>query len=521
MKMSMARAVAAGLVVVGFVGAVSCGDSGKSSSTSTTEAPTTTARPVDSTTTDDGGPVVRTEFTTAQGLPFVEPTVIKSQGGVVQTSFDVKPTTFDVAGQQIMGMSYSGQFMGPTLSANPGDTIKITLRNSLSKQTNFHTHGVHTSPIGVSDNVLRVMKASTDNQVEIKIPSDISPGTYWYHAHLHGLTEAQVFSGLSGALIVSGLTERLPAALRNVPEHLIGLKDLQIDGSNKILTENIDSDAPTTRTVNGQVNPVLTAQPGGAQMLRLANLSADIWYKLKMDGSPFTVLAEDANPAGRVVSADELLLPPGKRFDVLVRWDAEGKYRLRTLKYQTGPDGDVYPERVLATVKVSGTKGAAPPMPTTMGPLPDLQSATVAARRTVVFSEDAKTSQFYINGKQFDMNTPMFTPKFDTVEEWTIKNTAREEHPFHIHVNDFQVMSINGEPLPGNNLQDIIKLPAGGSVVIRMKFSDFLGKYVFHCHILAHEDNGMMAIIDVTKDGQPEPAGMDGGRPATDDMGGM
>ena len=491
-------------VVVLMLGAAAC--SGSDTSSSTTTASTTTTVAVQNTTTDAAAPVVDTTFSTTQGQPFSEPPVLTSTAGVLETTFDAATTTFEVAGAEVKGMSYAGQLLGPTMVVSPGDTIRIELKNALDEETNFHTHGLHVSPEGDSDNVLRVMEPDSDNAIEIVLPQDVAPGTYWYHAHLHGLTEAQVFSGLAGALVVNGLTERLPAALQDVPEHLIGLKDLQIDDADTILTEDIDSNAPTTRTVNGLVNPVLTAQPGGTQLLRLANMSADIWYQLKMDGTSFTVLAEDANPVSVVTQEDELLLPPGKRYDVLVRWDEAGTYKLRTLEYQTGPSGDEYPERVLATVTVAGDPVAAVDMPTTMGPAPDLADASVAKVREVTFSENTKDGTFMINGEEFDMNKVTYTMQLNTVEEWRIRNTSDEEHPFHIHVNDFQVMSVNGKEQPGNGLQDIVRLPAKGEVVIRMRLTDFVGKYVFHCHILNHEDNGMMAVVEVTEDGKPSAA---------------
>jgi len=87
-----------------------------------------------------------------------------------------------------------------------------------------------------------------------------------------------------------------------------------------------------------------------------------------------------------------------------------------------------------------------------------------------------------------------------------VQEVSREEHPFHIHVNDFQIMSINGKRFDARSLRDTVPLPVGGTVVIRMRFTDFLGRYVFHCHILAHEDGGMMAVVDVTTDGKPSPA---------------
>lgn len=491
------------VLVAGAAGCSGSSGSGGGSDGGSSSGSTTTTVPVENTTTDIAQPVVETTFSTQQGQPFSEPPVIAAEDGVLETSFAVATDSFEVGGTKVNGMGYAGQLLGPTLLVAPGDTIKIQLGNGLDEETNFHTHGLHVSPEGISDNVLRVMEPDSDNEIVIELPENVAPGTYWYHAHLHGLTEPQVFSGLAGTLVVDGLTERLPAELQDVPEHLIGLKDLQIDSSGTILTENIDSNAPTTRTVNGLVNPVIDAQPGGTQLLRLANLSADIWYELQMEGTSFTILAEDANPVSTVTQADTLVLAPGKRFDVLVRWDEPGTYKLKTLDYSTGPAGDSYPERVLATVDVSGDAVTPVDMPTTMGPAPDLADAEVAQEREVVFSEDPSAGTFMINGQQFDMNEVMYTMKLGTVEEWTIKNTTQEDHPFHIHVNDFQVMSVNGDDQPGYGLQDVVKLPAGGEVVIRMRLEDFVGKYVFHCHILNHEDNGMMAIVEVTEDGQP------------------
>jgi FtsP/CotA-like multicopper oxidase with cupredoxin domain len=472
-------------------------------------APTTTTTVADpshlghSTSTPAAGGIVRTSFPTRQGQPLVEPPVISSVQGVLRTTFDVRESTYDVAGQLLQGKTYGPGLLGPTLVVNPGDHIEIDVQNHLAEATNFHTHGLHTSPIGVSDNVLRVMPANTNDPVSIEVPTDVAPGTYWYHAHLHGLTEEQVFSGLAGTLIVNGLTDRLPPDLRLVPQHLLALRDVQLQGTS-ILTKNINSDAPTTRTVDGQVNPVIAAVPGQTTMLHIGDMSADIWYRLELDGARFTVLAEDANPLGVVETRDQLLVPPGKRFDVLVRWNRAGRYHLRTLPYSTGPAGDSYPARVLATFAVAGAPVAPVPMPTTMGPRPDLGADPIAVHRNVVFSENNKG--FFINGRMFDPHHVTFSPKLGTTEEWTIHNATEEEHPFHIHVNDFQVMSINGKKVDAASLRDTVPLPVGGTVVVRMRFTQFLGRYVFHCHILAHEDGGMMAIVDVTKDGKPEPA---------------
>jgi suppressor of ftsI len=440
-------------------------------------------------------------FAAQEGRPFDEPAVLRSHHGRLTTTFTVEEGRFTVAGVRVRGKSFRGTFIGPTLRVRPGDTIELRLLNRLGEPTNLHEHGFHVSPIGISDNVLRTMPAGSDNAVRLRLPRDMAPGTYWYHAHLHGMVEEQVFSGLAGVIVVEGLTERLPPPLRHIPDRIVALKDLQVrDGA--IVDQNIDSAAPTTRTVNGLVDPVLHARTNRTQLLRLANISADIWYRLHLDGSRFSVIAEDANPVGRVWTAGELLLPPGKRYDVLVRWPRPGTYRLRTLRYSTGPAGDTYPARRLATIHVAGEAVAEVPWPRSMGPLPRYDRDRVRRVRRLTFSENAAGTAFFIDGRRFDASHIDEVVKLGTNEEWVIRNVSREQHPFHIHVNDFQVVSIDGRPYRARGLQDTVPLPAGGEVRIRMRFRTFLGAYVYHCHILAHEDGGMMGIVDVTRTGR-------------------
>jgi FtsP/CotA-like multicopper oxidase with cupredoxin domain len=451
------------------------------------------------------------------GRGFAEPREVRSHDGVLKVTLRAQKTSFDVSGRKVRGFAYDRSYVGPTLRVKPGDTMEITLVNDLGEPTNLHEHGMHVSPIDISDNVLRVMRAG-DSKVRVKVPRDIDPGTYWYHPHLHGFVEKQVFSGMSGVLLVDGLTERLAPALRGLPDHLVALKDLQLrDGA--IVNENIDSGAPTTRTVNGLVRPTLEARTNATQLLRLANIGADIWYRIVAQGARFGVIAEDANPVGRVWRAKSLVLPPGKRYDVIVRWPKAGTYDLKTLEFNQGPDGDQYPERLLARIKVAGAAVTTTRWPTSLGPMPSLGDAQVARKRVLTFSENPKTNQFFIDGKQFDATRIDQVVKRGDVEEWTVRNVSRELHPFHIHVNDFQVMAVNGKPYRARGEQDTVSLPIGGSVRIRMRYARFLGAYVYHCHILAHEDNGMMGILDVTRTGKkPSAATLRGLRDMRDAM---
>jgi len=445
-------------------------------------------------------PPVPTTFPTIQNQPFAEPPVLASRGGVLRIDLRVSATTYAVAGTPIRGQAYDGTFIGPTLRVRPGDTISMRFHNQLSEPTNIHFHGFHASPSGISDNVLRIIPAHRTVPVRVRIPQDMAPGTYWYHSHEHGISEDQVMDGLSGVIVVAGEKRYLPPALRGITEHVLALKDLQVkDGV--ALRRNIDSNKPTTRTVNGQVDPVLPVRPGETQLWRLANISADIWYRLRADGLRFTIIGQDANPMERVLTRRALLLPPGKRYDVLVQGPPAGSYRLRTLRYSTGPAGDTYPTRQLATIVSSGTMTAPATLPTSQR-LPALlrprfASQHVDRRRRIVFSESANGNSFFINGTQFKHDVVNQYVRLGDLEEWTIINTSKEQHPFHIHVNDFQVMSINGHRVRAPSPQDTVPLPVHGRVVIRLRFTDFTGRFVFHCHILNHEDGGMMQIVEV------------------------
>ena len=436
-----------------------------------------------------------------------QPPQLRSRHGLLRATLIERPASFHIAGRVVRGNGYDGRFVGPTLRVRPGDTIELHLVNRLGRPTNLHAHGLHVSPTGDADNVLRVMAAGSTDVVRIRVPRTAAYGTYWYHPHMHGDSEAQVFSGLSGAIVVDGLRDRLPARLRRIPDRLIALKDFQAS-KGAIKTEDIDSGQPTTRTVDGMVDPELSARPGQTQLWRLANIGADIWYRLYVPGLRFHVLAEDGNPVARVWAAGVLNLPPGKRYDVLVRFGRTQRTALETLAMSTGPGGDHYPRTRLASVRVAGRAVRPVPVPGRLAGvaprlLPRFAGAHVDHRRVMTFSENEQQRKFMINGRVFDPHHVNAHVRLGDTEEWVLRNVSKELHPFHMHTNAFQVMSIDGRPYHARSLQDTVSLPVGGRVVIRVRFATFTGRSMFHCHILNHEDHGMMGMIDVTKTGVP------------------
>lgn len=278
---------------------------------------------------------------------------------------------------------------------------------------------------------------------------------------------------------------------------------MQTRGDEAIVSA-IRPNAPTTRLVNGLLRPRMRLRSGETQLWRIANVGADVYHRITLEGHPLHVVAEDGSPAWRVRRARTLLLPPGKRFDVLVTGGKPGTYKLKTVPYDQGSLR--VPRSELARVTVTGpARRATAPVPRRLRtPHSPIDRRPVARKRSFRFSFGTGPEfTALINGKRFDPDRTDVAPVLGTGEEWTLINETEEDHPFHIHVNDFQVMSVNGKPYRAAGLQDVVNVPKnGGRVVIRIPFDDFTGHFVFHCHILVHEDAGMMRTVEVVRRGE-------------------
>jgi suppressor of ftsI len=433
-----------------------------------------------------------------EGPPLQDPAELLSHNGVLRTRIVVSRQQVVVGGRKLWALTYNDRYMPPTLRIRPGDRLELAMENRLNEHTNLHVHGLHVSPSGNSDNIFIHIEPGKTFQYSYQFPKSLRPGTYWYHSHAHPFSAPQVAGGLSGIIMVDGLQQYMPPDLRHITEHVIALKDFQLEGD-AVKTQGLHIGAPTNRTVNGQLNPTIRIRPGEIQLWRLANISANIYYNVRLQGQRFQVIVHDGTPTDRVWTADSLLLAAGARFSVLVRGGPAGRTELQTLAYNTGPAGNQFPQATLATLVSAGTPvHPAPKMPSgSFAPTVDLSRAAIAARRTIVLSENK--NHYFINGKQFDPNRVDIRSKLNTVEEWTIRNDSNEEHSFHVHVDHFQLMSINGQPHAGHGLQDTASVPPKGQLVIRIRFETYTGKTVLHCHILNHEDAGMMAVLEIVK----------------------
>ena len=204
----------------------------------------------------------------AMDAPLIEPDVRRSADGVLQTSLRCAYTYRDVGGVRLYVRTYEGSSPGPTLRMKPGETLKIRLANDLPpnrdlapadisnphqfNNTNFHFHGSHTSPSGISDNVMRSMVPGESYDIEITLPKDHTRGTYWYHPHHHGSADIQMASGMAGAIVVEGDFADVPE-IASAKERVLVLAQVVYDARGMI--ENFETLFPETATrfltVNG------------------------------------------------------------------------------------------------------------------------------------------------------------------------------------------------------------------------------------------------------------------------------
>jgi FtsP/CotA-like multicopper oxidase with cupredoxin domain len=295
---------------------------------------------------------------------------------------------------------------------------------------------------------------------------------------------------------------------------------------------------PYELSINYQVSdfpldasPIITMKPGERQFWRVVNASLQDFMPLEVwiNGSPekLELVALDGYPLKQTRRMQTILVPPAGRAEFIVQGPPQGGFgQFLTDAYSTGPTGNPDFSQLLAMIQLkSGDVKAQPGKPEAVAPeesaktpakkmrWSDLESKRVTAERKLFFSEEFGGTNgpihFYITvegqkQKVFDPDEkPVITTHVGAIEDWTIENRALETHAFHMHQIHFKLLEVDGKPAPHNDLVDTVAIPFWEgkgpyhSVKVRMDFSDpnIAGTFLFHCHILLHEDLGMMHKI--------------------------
>jgi FtsP/CotA-like multicopper oxidase with cupredoxin domain len=464
----------------------------------------------------DSNALAKHQSTPFPGMNFSKPKDVWSKDGILRTTLVAAYQMGKVDGQPAIAELFNGSLPGPTLHVYPGDRLEINLVNHLNETTNLHFHGFHVSPANNSDNIFIEVGPGKTFHYSVDIPKNQPLGTDWYHSHLHELSYGQVSAGLSGLIIVEGLQKLLPKPLQNITTQTFTMRDFPYNQL-YVTTNNIEHDlVPLSKyytgherlIVNGEVNPQINMTSGETQLWHIANIGPETYYTVELPGHTFHVIAEDGYPVWHVWNNNTLFLPSGKRFDVLVTATGNGAIPFRTVNNSFAAPWAS--GQLIATVNIQGNQKDVKPvsLPTTL-PLfsneeKDLSNAAIAAHRVLKFSSNEVDWNFSINNQTFNPNRINYKAKLGTVEEWKLVNLdnvsePNRNHPFHIHTNHFQVMSVNGKPYNANGLQDEVLMPIHSTVVIRIPFNDYVGKTVYHCHLMFHGDYGMMGTVDIVK----------------------
>jgi len=288
------------------------------------------------------------------------------------------------------------------------------------------------------------------------------------------------------------------------------LNDFYFDGSSTpnnltlpLNFANMDPNKTTNRVVSGLFNPLITMRPRSTKFFMVANVGSDIYYNLSFSSnSVMNIIAQDGVRQNQITPASFYLLGPGSRVEFLFTAPAKAKtIKLVTLKMSTGPDGEDFPRVELATLKVAGKVVANPvklPPSSAFPPLLDLRTVAITTTRTFVFQYGGKVG-FTINQKVFAPDRVDVTVKLGSTERWVLINKDTYFHAFHIHQGSFQIDKMFNVSQPFYGHVDTALMPGNSTVEVIIPFVDnvILGKYVFHCHILKHEDMGMMQVVQV------------------------
>ena len=398
--------------------------------------------------------------------------------------------------------AYNGQVPGPTLMLREGDRVIVHFKNELPVPTTVHWHGLQIPASSDGSPFDPVGPGEAHDYVFTILPG--TAGTYWYHPHPHHQTGYQVAKGLYGAIVITAADD----PLRTLPEKLLVLSDNRFltDGAVDVPDESTLQgaiDAENGREgnvlfVNGQVMPTLSIRSGEVQRWRVINASGSRVYRLALGGHTFVHVGSDGGLFERPVEVSEILLANGERAELLVRGTGAPGSRtvLQSLPYdryipQTRPK-DWNQARDLMTVQyVTDAPRSLVGVPNVLRPIPTLDTLQVTVRRVM------SLSQHMINGKMMDMSRVDASARLGATEIWTVENLVGMDHPFHLHGFQFQVLDRNGVPEPDRRWKDTVNVPKHETVRFIVRFDRHPGKWMFHCHILDHEDHGMMGILEI------------------------
>ena len=451
-----------------------------------------------------------------QGQPFQDPAVaedLNNDPTIAEYNIEAKIALVNINGVEANLMTYNGYYPGPTIYFNKGDTLKIHFKNSLPATqeknilgfmegiTNVHTHGFHVSPIAPSDDPTLTIAPGQTYDYQYNTSLHPAGSFNFYHNHIHGLTAEQFWSGLAGSLICKDDTN----ALADYETHILFIKDISLAGTQPAAYSIMDyviGKEGNIVMVNGMVNPVLSIRPGQVQRWHIINACNARFIRLSLQQHDMQLIGTDGGLLDKPYAIPEILLTPSERIDVLIKGsETQGNFKLLALPYNRGCGSP--PQTVtLMTLSYQG-EPMNQQLPTTVNPNAARLNINLSNTPVRHLYLSMMMGRGFINGQDFDTKPFTITSMVGTYEIWEISSQCMMDHVFHMHINHFQILSVIGG-YPGYNVytqmpawKDSVYVPRGGTARILVQISDFTGMTMFHCHIVEHEDIGMMGMWDI------------------------
>ncbi|VAW26019.1 Multicopper oxidase [hydrothermal vent metagenome] len=430
-------------------------------------------------------------------------------------------------GETTTTMGANGNILGPTILLNKGDFVNFIVNNQIGETTTIHWHGMHVSAENDGGPHTTIASGATWNPSFTVLDK---AATYWYHPHLHYKTNEHVSKGIAGFIIVTDNDEAALTLPRTygVDDFPMVLQTKDFDANNQII---VPSNADDVAMVNATINPYLDA-PAQVVRIRLLNGSSQRVFNVGLsDNQTFYQIASDGGLLGEPNQATRLLLSPGERAEILVDFTGKNGQTIYLKSYASElPNGiygatnpgnnasmvlDGYNPNPLNGADFNmlqfniGAQTASPvtTVPASLVNVTPLLESTSNTTRTLTFSPASMginqlNGEFLINDVSFDMDVINYTIPFDNTEIWELTNQSAIAHPFHIHDVQFYVLTRNGvaPPVHEQGRKDVVFVKPQETVRFITKFETFADAtvpYMYHCHMLTHEDGGMMGQFAV------------------------
>ncbi|MCQ4212420.1 multicopper oxidase family protein [Streptomyces longispororuber] len=462
-----------------------------------------------------------TEFRNELAVPPLARSTVRKDGTRV---FDLRMQPGEkefTAGRRTATWGFNGDYLGPTLRARRGEKVEVRVRNRLPEASTVHWHGMHL-PARMDGGPHQMVDPGRDWTPRWTV--DQPAATLWYHPHPHGATEKHVQRGLAGMFLVDDArSERLALPKRyGIDDLPVIVQDVKFDGAKfdhgHGMMRSIGFLGDRTM-VNGTLDPYRIVRDERVR-LRLLNASTARTYDFGFsDGREFALVGTDGGLLERPATTDRIQLSPGERAEVVVRMEPGERTVLRS--HAQGNYGDAWQKRFaggddsfdVLQLRAADRLRPSPDVPSELGEL-ELPKAADAVR-----SRHFDLRMSGINGRPMDMNRVDDTVTRGTTELWTVRNDNGMPHNFHVHDVQFRVVEVNGKTPPPalRGRKDTVFLPSGTELKLALRFdggpefADPDVPFMYHCHLLTHEDGGMMGQFVVVDKGQRATSGSVGG----------